>query len=101
MRKKQTSEKTNTVALLALCFFWVGSVASALAVIYSVYVTSQKADSLASLERLNDQLTVKSGQLILEERAWAQYDRVERFAKGELEMEEASQENTIVIPLEN
>ena len=84
---------STTFSILELIkrFFWIGVlwlsvVASALAVVYSVYDSRIKFDALESLRKEHVQLQVAWGQYLLEESTWASYERVQRLATEELSM---------------
>ena len=60
--------------------------ASALAVVYSVFDSRMKFDALESLRAEHMALQMAWGQYLLEESTWASYNRVETIATEELSM---------------
>lgn len=59
---------------------------TAVAVIYSVYVSRQMVTELQSLQRAREQAQVQWGQLLLEKSTWGSYTRVEQTSRARLGM---------------
>lgn len=59
---------------------------SAFAVVYSAHMTRQMYGSLQTLQSRQDDLDSEYEKLLLEQSAWADYNRVDRLAREELKM---------------
>jgi cell division protein FtsL len=78
-------------------FLWLGILLSALAVVYVTYDSRVRFNELETLRREQNQLQVVWGQYLLEESAWAAYNRVEKLAVDKLSMQVPSAEQTIAV----
>jgi cell division protein FtsL len=70
---------------------------SALGVIYAKYISRSLYSDLQRLQMARDNLQVEWGKLELEESTWATHPRVERIARGRLEMQTPAQEQIVVV----
>ena len=77
---KERRQMTIVLVLLVLV------VASALAVIYSSYVSRQKFSQLQTLRHESMQLEEEWGRLLLEQSTWSTNERIERLAQTKLDM---------------
>jgi cell division protein FtsL len=79
-------------------FLVVGAVtASALAVIYSKHLTRALYADLQSVERVRDEINVEYGRLLLEQSTLATHSRIDRIARGRLNMAPPSAGQVVVI----
>lgn len=70
---------------------------SAIAVIQAKHQGRKHFVQLQALEKERDQMNVEWGQLQLEQGAWATHSRVERVARGRLNMRVPEAESTVII----
>lgn len=85
-------------------FEWIAALVIAMAVVASgVWVVQAKHESrqlfaeLEGLKREQDRLQVEWGQLRLEQSTWATHPRIETVAREELELEEPSESQVVVL----
>jgi len=69
-----------------VCFLWALILVSALSIIYSAHDTRNKFNQLEVLRGQQDALQVEWGKYLLEESAWASYERIEKIAIEKLSM---------------
>lgn len=72
-------------------------VSSALAVIYSAHMTRQMYAQLQSLQKEQDDLDSQYEKLLLEQSAWADFARVDRVAREELNMKEPGPNDLVIV----
>ncbi|MEJ2631606.1 MAG: cell division protein FtsL [Acidihalobacter sp.] len=70
---------------------------SALAVVYSTHETRQLFVELEQLNARRDAMNVEWGRLELEQSAWATHARVERLARGTLQMVMPNGSDTVYV----
>lgn len=75
----------------------VGVFASAVGVVYARHISRQLYADLQQLQVIRDNLQVEWGKLELEESTWSTHPRLERIARGRLEMQLPAQEQIVVI----
>lgn len=73
-------------ATFALLFLIAIAVASAIAVVYARHESRMAFGELTRLEAERDELNIEFGQLQLEQATWAETNRIEQIAAGELGM---------------
>ena len=71
------------ITLLVLTFM---AIASAIAVVYARHESRQAFVELTKLEAERDELNIEFGRLQLEQATWAETNRIEQIAAGELGM---------------
>lgn len=73
----------NSLVLMVLLFL---AMASAVAVIYFRGLARELTSQYESLQQENQELTLKHGQLMLEDTAWSTQARIQALAQSELNM---------------
>jgi cell division protein FtsL len=73
-------------AILVLVMLAAGAVASAIAVVYARHESRQAFVALTALESERDELNIEFGRLQLEQATWAETNRIEKIAAGDLGM---------------
>ena len=71
---------------LALLVLTLMAIASAIAVVYARHESRQAFVELTKLEAERDELNIEFGRLQLEQATWAETNRIEQIAAGELGM---------------
>ena len=84
-------------ALVVLALLAALAVASAIAVVYARHQHRQLFVQATRLEAARDELNIEFGQLQLEQATWAETNRIEKIAAGELGMLFPGPERTKVI----
>lgn len=82
-----------------IAVLWIFVLASALAVVYSVFDSRVKFDALETLRKEHIQLQVAWGQYLLEESTWASYERVEKLATEVLYMKMPEPRQIVLVKL--
>lgn len=72
-------------------------VVSALGVVYVTHLNRQLYARLQALQKDQDVLESEYERLLLEQSAWADYSRVEKLTKGELEMKMPKEDDVVVV----
>lgn len=72
-------------------------VASALGVVYVTHLNRQLYARLQELQKDQDVLDSEYERLLLEQSAWADYSRVEKLTKNELEMKMPREDDVVVV----
>ena len=85
--------------LLLLLVLWLSTIASALSVVYVTHDTRLKHHELETLRRQENRLQIVWGQYLLEESTWAAYNRIERIAKDDLNMQAPVAKHTVIVEL--
>ncbi|OBS09080.1 cell division protein FtsL [Acidihalobacter prosperus] len=75
----------------------VAVMGSALGVVYSTYETRQLFIRLERLDAQRDALNVEWGRLELEQSVWSAHSRVERIARGKLDMVMPNGSDTVYV----
>lgn len=75
----------------------VFAVASAVAVVHAVHTSRLLVNDLQGLQREGERLQVEWGQLLLEKSTWGSYARVEKRARGEIDMYLPSVQEIVVV----
>lgn len=70
---------------------------SAIGVVYAAHLTRQQYSEIQALERDRDHLDSEYEKLLLEQSAWADYSRVDRVSREELQMGAPAAEDIIVV----
>ncbi|AOU99013.1 cell division protein FtsL [Acidihalobacter yilgarnensis] len=70
---------------------------TALGVVYSTYETRQLFIRLERIDAQRDALNVEWGRLELEQSVWSAHSRVERIARGKLDMVMPDSSDTVYI----
>jgi cell division protein FtsL len=81
-----------------IALLWLGSVVSALAVVYESHLARRATANLENTRRELNALQVESGQLLLEKSSMTAYARVETVAGAQLKMVNPSNVRFIAIP---
>lgn len=82
---------------LSVVLLAVVVVSSALSVIYSAHMTRQMYAQLQSLQKEQDDLDSQYEKLLLEQSAWADFARVDRIAREELNMKEPGPNDLVIV----
>jgi len=82
----------------AISFLLVTIFISALSIIYIQDQNRMFFSQLTSLQKNNDALHMKYGQLLLEESTWSEQSRIEHVAATKLHMHVPKQQNIIIVP---
>jgi cell division protein FtsL len=90
-----TKKNPNTAWLLPIV--WMAVICSALSVIYVSHLCRQLYGELSRLEQESNALQVEWGRYLLEQSSWASLSRIERLAKGQLNMRAPGAEEIVVI----
>lgn len=80
---------------------WLLVLLSSLSVVYSAYDTRIKFNKLEDLRRERNQLQVEWGQYLLEESAWASYNRIEKVALEKLLMQAPSVDKVVMVTVDD
>jgi cell division protein FtsL len=91
-KKKAFRQQIVWVVLL-----WVLMLVSALTVVYSSHDTRNKFNALEVLRSEQDALQVEWGKYLLEESAWASYERIEKVAMEKLAMKIPAGEQLVLV----
>lgn len=94
--KNDAASQFYRKALLLFCL-WLVVMSSGLGVIYTTHVSRQLFNDLEGLRRQTAMLHTEWGQYLLEQSAWAGYNRVEEVAGSKLSMVLPEQDKIIVI----
>ncbi len=87
------SRPRQLLAML-LCF---ALTASALGVAWAAHITRTQYRDLQTLEKAHDDLEHEYEKLLLEQSAWANYNRVDQLARQELAMKAAPHDELVVL----
>ncbi|VUD40332.1 Cell division protein FtsL [Thalassocella blandensis] len=92
-------ETQSGISLFTLVFvlLWLGSVVSAMGVVYSTYQSRKATQQLESLRIEASGLQIMSGQYLLEKSSWSAYSRVEEIAAKQLKMVAPEPEKTVLV----
>ena len=90
------SVMTKVVVMFSL---WAAVIGSALSVVYGVHESRNNFGHLESLKKEYQVLQAKMSQYILEESAWASFDRIENVAEEQLLMQPPSSSQTVMVLL--
>lgn len=82
---------------ILLIFLWLALIASSLAIVFVTYETRVEFNHLEALKREQNKLQVVLGQYLLEESAWASFNRIEKIASERLQMQVPKAERIIMI----
>ena len=74
-------------ALAAWALLLAAAVASAVGVVYARHESRRLFVELSALEAARDELNIDFGRLQLEQATWADTNRIEKIARGELGMD--------------
>ncbi len=83
--------------LLAIAVLWLGTMASAVSVVYVTFEVRRHTQALAQLNEQTQALQIESGQLLLEKSALAAYARVEKIATEKLGMRVPTGHEIVVV----
>ena len=82
---------------ILLVVLWLALIASSLAIVVVTYETRVEFNHLEALKREQNKLQVVLGQYLLEESAWASFNRIEKIASERLQMQVPRAERIIMI----
>ncbi|WP_024870190.1 cell division protein FtsL [Pseudoxanthomonas suwonensis] len=80
-----------------LAVLLLGTVATAIAVVYERYRHRQLFVELTRAERERDELNIEFGRLQLEQATWAQANRIDQVARERLGMKFPEAEDIVVV----
>ncbi len=82
---------------MLVVFLCVALTASALGVAWAAHVTRSQYRDLQALEKEHDDLEHEYEKLLLEQSAWANYNRVDQLARQHLSMTAATDDKLVIL----
>jgi cell division protein FtsL len=82
---------------MAMLLLVVFAATSAIGVVYARHENRREFVELTRLEAERDELNIEYGRLKLEQATWAEANRIEQVARGQLGMAFPSAQETVVI----
>ncbi|MGS2717733.1 cell division protein FtsL [Eionea flava] len=86
--------------MLWVCVLWLAVLSSALIVIYSSFDTRNQFNALEVLRSERNALQVEWGKYLLEESAWASFERIEKTAVDTLGMQIPVGQQLVVVAVD-
>lgn len=86
--------------MLWVCVLWLAVLVSALTVIYSSFDTRNQFNALEELRSERNALQVEWGKYLLEESAWASFERIEKTAVDTLGMKIPEGQQLVVVAVD-
>lgn len=86
--------------ILWVCLLWLAVLVSALAVVYSAFDTRNQFNELENLRSERNALQVEWGKYLLEESAWASFERIEKTAMETLGMKIPDGQQLVVVAVD-
>lgn len=85
---------------LLLALLWLGTMASALAVVYTTQRSRALTAELVQAQKERDELRYEQERLLLEKGAWSAYSRIEKVAREKLNMHVPAPDERVLVPAE-
>ncbi|MCW8125618.1 cell division protein FtsL [Microbulbifer halophilus] len=85
---------------LLVAALWLGTIASALAVVHTTQRSRALTAELVEAQKIRDELRFEQERLLLEKGAWSAYSRIEKVARDELNMHVPSPDERVLVPAE-
>lgn len=85
---------------LLLALLWLGTMASALAVVYTTQHSRTLTAELVRAQKERDELRYEQERLLLEKGAWSAYSRIEKVAREKLNMHVPAPDERVLVPAE-
>lgn len=87
----------KTVGFFALTLLLLADIASAIGVVYARHESRRVFVELTRLQNERDEMNFEYGRLQLEQSTWAEPNRIEQVARGQLGMVSPGSGQTVVI----